>query len=227
MRVVSVTLFVALFAPAVASAQALPPPPTSVVTVEDPTAYLHDGFYMRLATGFGSHYETINMEGHEPGVTVSGVSSVGEFALGYAFRPGWIFGLGSYSGTLVVTERTFHTDQPMPPSEILNDVKDFNVFGPFCDHYFDPRRGLHLQGALGIATVRGVGVASTHVDEEDIVVGAGVMLGFGYDWWVTDQWALGILGRIAVASTTSDEGGVRWEHGVSAAPSLLFTATYN
>jgi hypothetical protein len=227
----SIVLPLVLLVPATARAQhtpRLPPPPTVVVAIEDPTAHLHDGFYLRLANGFGSHYEDISLAGHDPGVTVSGVSSVGELALGYALWPGWVVGLGSYSGTLVVTSRTFHTDQPMPPADLLNDVKDFNVFGPFCDHYFDPRGGLHLQGAIGLATMRGVGIASTHLDEDHIVVGAGVMLGIGYDWWVADQWSIGILGRVTAASSTSDdEDGLIWRHGVSAAPSLLFTATYN
>jgi hypothetical protein len=218
---------IVLGVPALAGAQSSPAPPTSVAAIEDRTAHRHDGFYLRLATGFGSQHQTIRLEGHEPGVTVSGVSSVGELAFGYAFRPGRIFGLGFYSSTLVVTSRTFHIDQPMPPAEILNDVKDVNVCGPFYDHYFDARGGMHVQGAMGVATVRGLGVPDARVDDH-LVVGVGFVLGFGYDWWISDQWALGVLGRVAIASTTADDqDGVRWEHGVSAMPSLLFTATYN
>ena len=228
MRALSIVLPLLLCMPAVAvAADVTPAPPTNVVAVEDPTAHLHDGFYLRVATGFGSHYQTIGVQGHDPSVSVSGVSSVGELALGYAIRPGRILGFGFYSATLVVTDRTFHTAQPMPPDALLNDVKDFNVMGPFIDWYFNPRRGMHLQGALGVATVRGLGVADARVSD-DVVLGAGVMLGFGYDWWISDQWSIGLLGRVAATTTTSDDqSGVRWEHGAGASPSLLFTATFN
>ncbi len=204
-----------------------PPAPTSVVAVEDPSAHLHDGFYMRLATGFGSSFQTIAMEGHDPSVTVSGMSNVGELALGWAVWPGRILGLGWWSGTLVVTSREFHMDQPMPPDPLLNDAKDFNIFGPFADIYFNPRRGFHMQGALGLATVRGLGLTEARF-HDDVVYGAGVMLGLGYEWWVSNQWSVGLLGRVTAASTVNDDqDGVTWVHAVGASPSLLFTATYN
>jgi hypothetical protein len=214
--------------PALAAAQTLPPSPTSLVALEDRSAHHHDGLYLRLATGFGTQTQTIAMEGHDPGVTVSGVSTVGELAIGYAVWPGRILGLGSYSGSLVVSSRRLDIDQPMPPAEVLNDVRDFNVFGPFYDHYFDPHGGLHIQGAVGVATVRGVGLSEVRLDPEHVVIGAGLVLGLGYEWWVSDQWGFGLLARVALASTTSDDqDGVHWQHAVAASPAILFTATYN
>jgi hypothetical protein len=116
----------------------------------------------------------------------------------------------------------------MPPAEILDEVNDFNVFGPFCDYYFNPGRGLHVQGSIGLATVRGLGITDARYDADGIALGGGVMIGFGYEWWVSEQWSFGVLGRFAVAVATSeDDSGVRWEHGVGASPSLLFTTTYN
>jgi hypothetical protein len=79
-----------------------------------------------------------------------------------------------------------------------------------------------------VATVRGFSFADARFDQDHMLVGAGFMLGFGYEWWIADQWAIGILGRVAVATaTTQDQAGVRWEHGIGAAPSVLFSATFN
>jgi hypothetical protein len=228
MRVLPLLLPAVLMFPALAAAQTMPSPPTVIGAHVHRGAHLHDGFYLRLATGVGSQRETIAMEGHDPGATIGGLSSAGELAVGYAVRPGFIVGLGSYTGTLVLSSESLDIHEAMPPAEILNDAKDFNVFGPFVDHYFDPRGGLHAQLALGIATVRGLGIADLQVDGDHVVLGVGGMLGFGYDWWISEEWSFGVLGRLLLAgSTGEDVGGVRWEHGVSVAPSLLFAATYN
>ena len=53
------------------------------------------------------------------------------------------------------------------------------------------------------------------------------MLGVGYEWWVGDEWSLGLLGRISYGSMSgSDDRGVSWTH-TTYAPALLLSATYN
>ncbi len=202
--------------------------PPQEVTKTDPTVHMHDGFYLRFGTGFGSHVESINMEGHDPGVTILGMSSVGELSFGYAVRPGLVLGFGTYGSTVITSDRSIDADNPMPPAEIMDEATDFNVFGPFIDYYFDARGGLHLSGSIGLATVRGVRLTSARIEEDEVALGPGFVMGFGYDWWVARQWSLGVLARLGVGvGISEDDSGVRWEHGVGAAPSLLFTATYN
>lgn len=49
-----------------------------------------------------------------------------------------------------------------------------------------------------------------------------------YDWWVSDNWSLGILGRLTGAVTTQkDATGKRWYQTAGGTPSVLFTGTYN
>lgn len=232
MRTSLATLSFALLlaAPALATAQNAPPAPWAPPTVraQRPDVHRHDGFYLRLATGFGSHFETINQDGHDPGLTVQGSSVAGEFAVGWAVRPGVILGLGAYSSTVQNSERTYDDSNPMPPAEIVGKVDDFSIFGPFCDWYFNSRRGLHLQSALGLATVHGMGLRDGRNADDNVALGPGFMIGVGYDWWIAEQWSLGILGRVSVAvATGEDDSGVRWEHAIGTAPSLLFTATFN
>jgi hypothetical protein len=227
MRAICVSLSLLLAAPVLAQEPA-PPPPPPPAPGPAPGVHLHDGFYLRIGTGFGSHFESINRENYDPGVTMTGMASVGELAVGWAVAPGVILGAGTYSSTVIASERSFDTTQPMPPASLMDEATDFNVFGPFVDWYFRPDGGLHAQLSIGLATVRGVGITDARYDDDEVTLGAGVMLGFGYDWWVSDDWSFGILGRVAAAAAvTEDDSGVRWEHGVGASPSLLFTATFN
>ena len=195
-------------------------------SAEKPGARLHNGFYLRLATGFGSYNESIRQSGADKDSTVTGIASAGEFALGGAVRPGLIFGGGVWSSSVLASDRTVRGNAP--PSDVIDGRGDFSLVGPFFDYYFDPRKGLHMQGAVGIANVRGLSVDSGKFDKDSISVGGGLMFGFGYDWWVSDEWSLGVLGRLAIGFTgQEDDAGTRWYHVVGGTPSVLFTATYN
>jgi hypothetical protein len=187
----------------------------------------HHGFYLRISTGFGSHVDSINQRGADPGVTLVGMSSVGEFGVGWSVKPRLVIGLGTYGSTVFASHETSDATGPMPPPEIRGDVKGFSVTGPFVDWYFNARRGLHGQLAIGVASVRGIGLATGHVNTKDVVTGAGFVLGFGNDWSVSEKWSLGILARMSFGvATTEDEAGMTWEHGVGATPSVLFTGAY-
>jgi hypothetical protein len=201
--------------------------PLNIVTVsEAPGVHLHDGFYLRLGMGFGSYSEAIRQEDADKQTTVSGIASVSEFALGGAVRPGLVFGGGVWTSTILASARTIRGNPP--PGEVIDGRGDFQLVGPFFDYYPDPRGGLHMQGAIGIANVRGLSVDSVNFDKDSISVGGGVMFGVGYDWWVSNEWSVGVLGRLAVGVTgQEDKAGVRWYHAVGGTPSVLFTGTYN
>lgn len=191
-----------------------------------PGTHWHDGFYLRLGTGFGSYSEAIRQSGEDKQTTVSGIASAGEFALGGAVRPGLIVGGGIWGSTVLASSRTIRGNTP--PGEVVDGRGDFQIVGPFFDYYPDPAGGLHMQGGFGIANVRGVSVDSVNFDKDSISVGAGLMFGIGYDWWVSKEWSIGILGRLAVGVTgQEDKAGVRWYHAVGGTPSVLFTGTYN
>jgi hypothetical protein len=201
-------------------------PPTLSSAPAAPGVHRHDGFYLRLATGFGAYNESIRQKGADDATAVTGIASVGEFALGGAIRPGVIFGGGVFSCGVLASDRTVRG--PVPPSEIVDSQGSLTIVGPFMDYYFDAHRGLHFQGAIGFASLRGVSVGSGEVDKDRVALGGGMMVGFGYEWWVSDQWSLGILGRITGGfATGKDASDVRWNHAVGASPSVLFTGTYN
>jgi hypothetical protein len=51
------------------------------------------------------------------------------------------------------------------------------------------------------------------------------MAGVGHEWWVGEQWGVGILGRLTFLSLEGeDDSNVSWSHQMLL-PAVLFTAT--
>jgi hypothetical protein len=187
---------------------------------------VHDGFYLRLGTGFGGYNESIRLEDADEDTTVTGMSNVSEVAIGGAVAPGVILGGGAWTSSVMASDR--HIDGMTPPDEVIGGSGNFTLVGPFIDWYFNPRRGLHLQGALGFATVRGWDLPEAQDNPDAVSFGGGIMVGFGYEWWVSDGWSLGVLGRLAgVVAAQEDEAEMTWTHAIGTSPSVLFTATLN
>lgn len=203
-----------------------PASPMIADVAQAPGVRFHDGFYLRLGTGFGSYSEGIRQSGEDKTTTVSGIANVTEIAIGGAVRPGLIFGGGVWTSSVLASARTVRGNAP--PSEVIDSRGDFQLVGPFFDYYTNPAKGFHMQGAIGVANVRGMSVDSVNFDKDSISVGGGLMFGVGYDWWVSDQWSIGILGRMTAAVTgQEDKTDVRWYHAVGGTPSVLFVGTYN
>ena len=99
------------------------------------------------------------------------------------------------------------------------------TIGPYIDYYPDPRKGLHILGTLGFANLTDSyddGTLSTSNSATGFTLGGGI----GYDWWVSEDWSIGILGRFTFASTSRTRGGVSVSES-TVLPALLFSVSYN
>jgi hypothetical protein len=195
---------------------------------------VHDGLYLRLGAGLGylsdsAHSDALPVFGGEIDGTLTGYGPAGELALGGALSPGVFLGGGLYLQWL-----------PSPKAEDVGwrtaefdvdfDSAMFWLLGPMVDYYFDATGGLHAQGCVGLAigslgegTGEDLPVARL---ESQSGTGPGGMLGFGHEWWVAQNWSLGLLGRVSLARFATEEDGVEWSHFV-VSPALLFTASLN
>jgi hypothetical protein len=228
MKMILMTAAALVTAATPARAQESPAVATPVVSAPASArgVHYHDGFYLRIATGFGAYSEGITQKGADQSTEVTGIASAGEIAVGGAIRPGLIIGGGAFNSGVLASDRTVRG--ATPPPEVIDSRGDFAIVGPFFDYYFEPSGGLHLQGAVGFVTLRGLSVGSGEFDRHSAAVGGGAMVGFGYEWWVSNQWSLGVLGRVmGGVATGTDSTDTRWNHVVGASPSVLFTATYN
>jgi hypothetical protein len=197
--------------------------------------FTHDGFYLRFALGFGAFSDALssrdeNASGETSQGVVSGVSSVGEITVGGSLTPHFILGGGVWTSTVLASGFTA-TDGDVPSD--LHEPDNFTIVGPFVNWYFasrsfEPSGGFHLQGGLGLAVLNGFRPEQVRHDERRVAVGPGFVAGFGYEWWIHEQWGMGVLARLTAAGLIEkDERDDYWYHGVATFPAFLFSATYN
>lgn len=196
---------------------------------------VHDGFYMRFGSGLSAFDERLQSEdsavyGGEIKSRTRGIATVSELALGGTVAEGVVVGGGLYTLDLLTSTLKLEEDSAgSPPAELDTELRNLVLFAPFIDVYPNPRRGFHVQGALGLAalTPRVFGSSATE-QSEYAAIGGGLMLGVGYEWFVADEWSIGILGRATVSVLTGkDESGVRWIHVPISSPSFMVSLTYH
>lgn len=201
-------------------------PPAAAVA---PGARTHDGFYLRIGNGFGAFDERLSAGSGDSEVNARnrGIGTLGELALGGTIAPGWVLGGGVYACDVLAA--TFRSSGADVPAELDPGLRNAGLIAAFVDVYPDPHRGLHFQGALGLATLtpRVFGHPATERSEY-LALGAGLMFGAGYEVWIADEWSLGVLARTTVAFVAGDdELGTSFRHLVLTSPGLLVTLTYH
>lgn len=198
---------------------------------------VHDGFYMRFGSGLAGFDERLSSEdsalyGGEIKTRTRGIGTATELAIGGTISEGVVLGGAFYTFDLLTSTLKFEKDSAegaVPPPELDTELRNLVLLAPFIDIYPNPRRGFHVQGALGLAVLTASVFGSSATDQSDYAaIGGGLMLGAGYEWFVADEWSLGILGRATISVLTGeDDSGVRWIHVPATSPSFLVTLTYH
>ncbi len=184
---------------------------TSSVAMADPGK--HDGFYMQLQGGLGYYSSSASSGGVDQ--SYSGLTVPAALLLG---RSAFIDGLSIGGGLIFDTA-------PSPGAEfngtdVNADFKQFLIgLVGFADYYLQPEGGLHLQGYAGwggleTSTAGGVGGS----DPTGLILG----LGAGYDFFISDEWSFGVMGRLSYGAFSI--GGVGFS---TIAPAVVATLTYN
>ncbi len=209
------------------------------VRLADASRRRHDGFYFRFAGGIGIGRDAMQSDKVLPTTrelsfaaepldgSGSGLAPVTEVAVGFTPLPGFVLGAGVYTAT--ITGLVASVKDPSTGDYAFR-VSQLVVAGPLVDWYVDPKSGFHVEASPGVATyVAGVGEPRVEgaQAQANASVGFGFMLGTGYEWWIGDQWSLGLLGRFIYGTTKgTDNRGVGWSHQAYA-PALLLSATYH
>jgi hypothetical protein len=183
--------------------------------------YFHDGFYLRAAIGGGRFRDDfkhevlqifgLGLEGHAEGASVGG-----ELSAGYAVRPGLIIG-GAVFVEQVASPKVEIAEKDYSDTVSVGTLV---MAGPIIEWYIQPEGGFHLGGGPVGARLEIKDDSGDVADHEP--VGGGVVVGVGYEWWVGEQWALGVMGRFAAARLEDDD----IVHVVTVA-SLLANVTFN
>lgn len=185
----------------------------------------HDGFQFRGTLGAGYLHDSESVDdpgGNELAAgSVSGAAASFELFFGGTPLPGLVFG-GFLSGmaapgpSVKMNGVTF--DSGSGTSLGLGSV------GPYVDFYPNPQSGFHVLGNLGYAQVT-FNDGNGTVDEatsSGFILGTGV----GYDAFVSDEWGLGVLGRLSYAWTGHESVGLKVHDNVLAL-GVSFSVTYH
>ena len=199
------------------------PPPAG--PPPDPTRHTHDGFYLRMGIGGGYLSDKSSIDGPFGNGTdrsTRGSAVAFELSLGGTPLPGFVVGVGIASCTV-----------PNPTTK-TGDVKstdadaqlNLSTMGLLADYYFDPSGGAHAQAIVGFGGLDATNKNGDIAGEKPS--GFAMTFGGGYEWWVGEQWGIGVLGRLTYASLTwtSDSNTIETRHRV-VVPAVLFTATYH
>jgi hypothetical protein len=222
--------------PVTAAPTEITPPPSES---DAPGVREHDGFYARFGLGTSGYTDTLVSEDFVPAGSpagtpeqksegvLTGFATVSEVSLGGTVARGFVVGLGFWSASALTLTYTETEEGPPPPEEFVRP-ENFALAGPFFDWFFNAKKGLHWQLGLGFAVLHGLNPDTPRLRDRDTAIGGGLMLGLGYDWFVSRQWSIGVLGRFTAGVVTEeDDAGVRWTHIPVAFPSTLFTAVYH
>jgi len=188
-------------------------------------AHFHDGFYLQIALGPGYLGASASEAGED--LSVEGGAITGSLWIGGSVTPGFVLGGGTL-GAVAVNPKVTYTNANDPSSNLTTTSEatlQLQMFGLVSDFYPNPRSGLHLQAMLGYAVLssRRNGQSTTSNSDPS---GLGLMGGVGYDGWVSDDWSIGVVVRVAYAATRYDDAGSSLSLP-TIAPGLLATFTYN
>jgi hypothetical protein len=171
----------------------------------------HDGFQFRGTVGFGymSDAESSNATVHGP----AGVLEV--YVGGMPVR--WLAIGGFLSGPSVSVEGLSVRDTDTRLTLV--------TIGPYIDYYPAPHKGLHILGTLGFASLT-ARYDDVNFSASNSAGGFTLGGGIGYDWWVSRDWSIGVLGRFTFASTSRTVDGFSVSES-TVLPAVLFSVSYN
>jgi hypothetical protein len=187
--------------------------------VPDPGAETHDGFMLRFTTGIG--YAAAAASAESDDYTFGGAS--GAFA----------FDIGGAIGENLVLHGRFSDIPMIDPIVYLdgNEVREIDdangvgvLLGPALTYYFMPAN-VYLTAAIGLSWLaRGF----ERTDEVTSTgVGFGTNLDVGKEWWVSDNWGLGLAARFWYSHVSDRNVENRDVTYNLFGGSILFSATYN
>ncbi len=182
----------------------------------------HTGFFLRMGLGGGYMATATTLESPTaPGkVNAAGGAIALDLAIGGAVSPGIILA-GSYSVLSVGDAKLSNDTRVYRPAHDMA----LTMVAAMLDVYPNPKMGFHFGGSLGFAFAR------ARADEDALATtggqsGLGLAPHVGYEWWVSNYWGLGVLGRFVVARTDGNYGDGKEKDNISGG-AILFSATYN
>ena len=178
--------------------------------------YTHEGFYLQMTLGGGYLGTSASADGEA--LSLHGGAINGSLWIGGSLAPGFVLGGGTSSSIAIRPKVKETVNGQVLDVGNVNAGLQLNMIGLVSDFYPNPTKGLHFQAMLGYAVVSITQDGASSVSPS----GVGLIGGVGYDFWVSEEWSIGVLGNVAYAAAKL--------HDVSyptVSPALLASFTYN
>lgn len=178
-------------------------------------AYVHDGFFLRLAPGFG--WNSTSSESGGNTLKMSGVSGLFNIAVGGAVAQDLILHL-DISGV-----STSDPKVELNGNEVSSNVSSSStsMVGIGMTYYLPSN--FYITGAVGMAESSNEAAGKTY--STDTGYGANVMI--GKEWWVSDEWGIGIAGQFLYTNCPDKPLAGATPDVESTSFGILLSATYN
>jgi len=231
LRLATMLALAVLSIPAVAAAQPgqppPPPPPGSspgygygAYGMSVPGVHEHEGFFLRLGVGVG--YLNMSTEFMNDDVAVKGPSGLFQLALG-----------GNVSQNLIIYGELFGNAVVDPTVEVNGDEFDTedssaSIAGIGVGLAYYLPSNVYFSGTLAASQLRFAEQNGGVEEDYETDLGPAFVGQIGKEWWVGDDWGLGLAGQVLFGSLKDDDdsigGEVTWS---TVGLSLLLSATYD
>jgi hypothetical protein len=197
----------------------------------------HDGFFLRMALGVAGGYGTADARYGEVADTFTwrGVGPVFDLAIGGAVVEDLL--LQVELASVILPTASFERESGTADGD--GDLRGFSfVVGLGVTYYFMPLN-LYVSGSFGIGR-HGIDAKREYDGDDEYAtivtseMGFGMALAAGKEWFVSDNWGLGVSALLLYTAGPSDFEDARtgdpleprgWGHAVSGG--VLLSATYN
>jgi hypothetical protein len=174
-------------------------------------ARTHDGFFIRPELGFGY----MNHSMSDPGGDLKINGGAGNFSLAVG---------GALKENLILAAHVFSTaisDPDVEQGGVEGSLDDATFglvgIGPQVTYYFMPVN-LYLSGTLALTRL----TSEVNGVEGNSDAGLGARFQVGKEWWVSDNWGLGLAGHLGLSSNKDDGETIStWTSGIT------LSATFN
>jgi hypothetical protein len=176
----------------------------------------HDGFMLRLALGLGYGQGTESFDARD--VKLSGAGGFFSLDIGGALVDNLVLH-GRLSNMVVASPTVYVNDQELGTAE--NASLTFYLLGAGLTYYLMPAN-VYFTGVIGIAKAS----ADNGFDESSTDAGFGFEGDIGKEWWVSDNWGIGVAGRFTFAAVPDEQVSGDSETLQGLGFGVLFSATY-
>lgn len=188
-----------------------------------PTASrVHEGFFFRSSPGLALFEATVSPIGTEPRRSrIEGVGLSSALSVGATPMAGWV--LGATLWTVNLSPRFVEGGAWVTPDDDSVKLTVLRV-GPFVDWYPNPRRGFH--SSLASAWMVQIERDTRGKPIRPIATGPTFASYAGYEWFVSGEFSVGVLGGLAFGQLRRKVNG-QHELARFVMPELALTVTYH